>query len=120
MKRKILAILISLLFIATIPSAIGEITNTESDFKENNLDDESVWMRGLLFRCNLVGNHKGWFAIHLVVIYNISSEPQREVYWFEWVTFRLPYLGGMYEIGLGLFTWYYFFGFYGGGLEIIP
>ncbi len=104
MKRKILAILISMLFIAMIPSVIG--VNFESDIVDSSLFDERVWMKGLLSRSNRFPPYR-YLAIRLVVIYNISSNPQREVYWFKWITFRdSAYMGRRYEVGLGLFIFY--------------
>ncbi len=50
MNRKILAILVSLLFITMIPSVIG--VNFESDIIDSSLFDERVWMKGLLSRSN--------------------------------------------------------------------
>ena len=109
MKRKILTILVSLLFITMIPSVVGEIADSESDFKENSLDFDRVYMNALLLYKLRKGNLNTCFAIRLVVWYNISSEPYCEVYWFKWVTFKdSAYLGRMYEVGLGLFT--YIFG----------
>ncbi len=105
MKKKVIAILVSLLFITMIPSAIGEIADSESDFKENNLDFDRVYMRAWLFYKLRKGNHNTFFAYRLVVWYNISSEPYREAYWFKWVTFKdSAYIGRMYEVGLGLLT----------------
>ena len=101
-----------MLFLTTIPSVIGEIADSESDFKENNLDFDRVYMRALLLYKLRKGNPNTFFAYRLVVWYNISSKPYREVYWFKWVTFKdSAYLGRMYEVGLGLFT--YIFGFVG-------
>jgi hypothetical protein len=110
MKRKILTILVSMLFITMIPSVIGDIIEPDSE-------DEIIYMRGLLFRCSRLGNVNNAIAIHLVVWYNTSSGLQREVYWFEPVTFKDSlYMGRMYEIGAGLFT--FLFGLFAGGLEI--
>ena len=115
MKRKILAILISMLFIATIPSAIGDIIEPDSE-------DEWIFMRGLLSHRLRRGNVNNCIVIHLVVWYNTSSGLKREVYWFEQakdIDFLrdLPYLGRMYEVGLGLFI--YIFTFNSGGLKIL-
>ena len=125
MKREIFTILVSMLFLSMIPSVIGRVADFESDFKEPDSEYEWVFMRGLLFNCNRFGNHHGFFVIHLVIwYYNTSSGLHREVYWFGrdvWfnrITFRdSAYLGRMYEVGLGLFT--YVFGFFAGGLEIV-
>ena len=117
MERKILAIFVSLLFLTTIPSVLGEIADSESDFRENNLDFDRVWMKGLLSRSNRFPPYR-YLAIRLVVIYNISSNPQREVYWFKWITFRdSAYMGRRYEVGLGLSIFYIG---YVEGLEIAP
>ena len=112
MKKKILTILVSMLFITMIPSTIGDIFEPDSE-------DEIIWMRGLIHHKLRKGNFNNCIAFHLVVWYNTSSGLKREVYWFEPFTFRdSAYLGRMYEIGLGLFT--YVFGYFQGGLEILP
>lgn len=114
MKNKLLAILVSLLFLTLIPSVIGEIADSESE-------DEIIWMRGLIFHKLRKGNYNKCFAIHLVVWYNTSEGLKREVYRFEHLPFIIrdsAYLGRMYEFGLGLFT--YIFWFFQGGLETIP
>ncbi len=111
MKKKVIAILVSMLFIAMIPSTIGDDCEPEQE-------DKIIFMRGLIFHFHKL--YKGDFptifvAIHLVVWYNTSEGIIREVYWFEPLHFKLPYLGRMYEVGLGLFTFY--FVFFRGGLE---
>ncbi len=104
-----------MLFITMIPSVIG--TNIEFEGREPDSEDEIIRMRGLLYHKLRKGNINTCIAIHLVVWYNTSSGPQREVYWFEPFTFRdSAYLGRMYEVGLGLFT--YIFGIFEGGLEV--
>ena len=113
MKRKILAILVSLLFITMIPSVVGDICEPDSE-------DEIIWMRGLIFHKLRKGNFNTSTAIHLIIWYNTSEGLKREVYWG--VPFPFPfrdsaYLGRMYEVGLGLFT--YIFGPLFGGLEIL-
>jgi hypothetical protein len=109
MKKKVIAILVSLLFIAMIPSTIGDDCEPEQE-------DKIIFMRGLLFHKLRKGNVNIAIAIHLVVWYNTSEGIVREVYWFETVYFRdSAYLGRMYEVCLGLFT--YVFGYFSGGLE---
>ena len=113
--RNLLAIVAILLFIVL---AFSPSINAKIGIESLNtgMDDEWVFMRGLLFRCSRFGNLNKSLAIHLVVwYYNTSSGLQREVFWFEQVTFQ--YAGRMYEVWLGLFT--YIFTFNGGGLEIV-
>ena len=100
-----------MLFIAMIPSTIGD--DCEPEQKE-----EWVWLRGLLLDGIIFGNPKNTFIVTFVIIYNISSNPQREVHRFKWadeIDF-FPITGRIYEIGLGLIR--YVFGFYDGGLEV--
>ena len=111
MKKKVIAILVSLLFIAMIPSTIGYDCEPEEE-------DEIIFMRGLFFHKLRKGNINTIVAIHLVVWYKTSEGLRREVY--RNVPFILPdliYFGRIYEIGLGLFS--YYFGFVGGGLDIL-
>ncbi len=112
MRRKILTIFVSLLFLIMIPSAIGDICEPDSE-------DEIIWMRGLIFHKLRKGNYNTCLAIHLVVWYNTSEGLKREVYRCVPFPFRdSAYMGRMYEVGLGLFT--YIFWFFQGGLEIAP
>ena len=60
MKKKILAVLVSILFLTMIPSVIGDIIEPDSE-------DEIVWMRGLIFHKLRKGNVNNCFAIHLVI-----------------------------------------------------
>lgn len=109
MKKKILAILVSMLFISMIPSTIGDDCEPEQE-------DKIIFMKGLIYHRLRKGNINTVFAIHLVVWYNTSEGIVREVYWFKWITFRdSVYLGRMYDVCLGLFT--YVFGYFEGGLE---
>ena len=103
MKKKVIAILVSLLFISTIPSVVGD--NIEPDS-----EDEIVWMRGLIFHKLRKGNFNTSTAIHLIVWYNTSEGLKREVYWCVPFPFRdSAYMGRMYEVGLGLFTYIFCF-----------
>jgi len=102
-KKKIMGLLVCMLMMTTIPLAAG-MTETEPD-AEPTLDVGRVFLKGLLF-------HR---------LFYIEITPTERT--FGWVTlnhvvFRdSAYLGRMYEVGLGLFT--YIFGFFLGGLEII-
>ena len=116
--NKIFAILISMLFLTTIPSVIGNISDSESGDDVQNSGNERVWLRGLFIDGIIFGNPKNTFIITFVIIYNISSNPQREVHRFKWadeIDF-FPIIGRMYEIGLGLIR--YVFGFYDSGLKV--
>ena len=75
-------------------------------------------MRGLLFRCNRVGNVNHAMALRLHYIEFTPSERTAGVVTMNNVVFKdSAYLGRMYEVGLGMFT--YVVGFYEGGLEIL-
>lgn len=110
MNRRIIVVLVSVLFITSIPTVIGNTCEPDSD-------DEIIFMRGLLFRGNRFGHIYKGYAIHLVIWYKTQSGLKREEYWFKSTAFNFPvYMGHMYEFGIGLFT--YFFGRPLKGLEI--
>lgn len=120
MERKILTILVSMLFLTLIPSAIGEIANPESDVKTTDLDVGRVFLKGfVLFPHNSDGNFT-FFAIRLFYIEITPTESSCGWIILKWVTIQdFNYHGRVYEILLGLFTFLYFFGFLEeGGLEI--
>jgi hypothetical protein len=113
MKKKILAILVSLLFVATIPSVIG--INYELDNK-SSLDIGRCFLKGLLFDLPW-GNPNTYFAIW----FWYPTEEGMQLIILDWL--RVPwwkdsaYLGRFYEISIfGLFI--YVFGFFEGGLEV--
>ncbi|EMR75081.1 hypothetical protein MBGDF03_00861 [Thermoplasmatales archaeon SCGC AB-540-F20] len=115
-KKKIMGLLVCMLMMTTIPLAAG-MTETEPD-AEPTLDVGRVFLKGLLFHRLRKGNVNHALAIRLFYIEITPTERT-----FGWVTlnhvvFRdSAYLGRMYEVGLGLFT--YIFGFFLGGLEVL-
>ncbi len=116
MKKKIIGLLVCMLMLTTIPLAAG-ITETEKE-SEPTLDVGRVFLKGLLFHKLRKGNVNHAMAIRLFYIEITPTERS-----FGWVTLNTvifkdsAYLGRMYEVGLGLFT--YVFGFFEGGLEIL-
>ena len=116
MKKKIIGVLICMLMMATIPLAAG-MTETEPE-KEPTLDVGRVFMKGLLFHRLRKGNVNHALAIRLFYIEITPTERTMGWVTLNHVVFRESiYLGRMYEVGLGLFT--YVFGFFAGGLEVI-
>jgi len=67
MKNKIFAILVSMLFITMIPSAIGEITNHESDIIKPCLDIGRVFYKGLVLFPRYSDGNLTCFAIWLSI-----------------------------------------------------
>ena len=115
MKKKIIGLLVCMLMLTTIPLAAG-ITETENDPEQTSIG--RVFLKGLLFRKLRTGNTNHAMAIRLFYIQITPTE--RTVGWvtLNTVIFKdSAYLGRMYEVGLGLFT--YVFGFFEGGLEIL-
>jgi hypothetical protein len=116
MKKKIIGLLICMLMMTTIPLAAG-MTETEPE-KEPTLDVGRVFLKGLLFHKLRKGNVNHALAIRLFYIEFTPTERT-----MGWVTLNTvwfkdsAYLGRMYEVGLGLFT--YVFGFFEGGLEVL-
>jgi len=85
---------------------------------EPELDVGRVWLRGLLWRCNRVGNVNHAMAIRLHYIEFTGTERTLGTVTMNNVVFEDSAYGGhMYEIGAGLFT--YVIGFFEGGLEIL-
>ena len=116
LNKKIIGILICLLVLSTIPLAAG--TEEKESEPQAQLDVGRVWLRGLLFRCNRWGNVNHGLALRLHYIEVTPSERTFGVVTLNHVMFRdSAYLGRMYEVGLGLFT--YVFGIFMGGLEIL-
>jgi len=116
MKRKIFSLLICILLISTIPLAAG-VTENEPE-REPGLDVGRVWLRGLVFRCNRWGNVNHALALRLHYIEFTPSERTMGIITMNHVVFRdSAYLGRMYEVGLGLFT--YIVGIFLGGIEIV-
>jgi len=84
---------------------------------EPELDVGRVWMRGLLFQCNCIGNVNHAFALRLHYIEFNGNERTDGVVNNNQVVFKdSAYMGRMYKIGTGLFT--YVMGFFEGWLEI--
>lgn len=114
MKKKIIGLLVCTLMLATVPLAAGVTQEKEI---EPELDVGRVFLKGLLFRCNRFGNVNHGLAIRLLYIEITPTERSWGWVTFNRVTFRDSlYMGRMYEVGMGLFT--YVFGLYAGGLEI--
>jgi len=115
-KRKTIGVFVCMLMLATIPLVAGAI-ETEPD-SEPTLDVGRVFLKGLLFHKLRKGNVNHALAIRLFYIEFTPTERA-----FGWVTLNTvifkdsAYLGRMYEVELGLFT--YVFGFFEGGLEIL-
>jgi len=115
-KRKLLGIFVCMLMLTTIPLAAG-MTESEPD-SEPTLDVGRVFLKGLLFHKLRKGNVNHAMAIRLFYIKFTPTERA-----FGWVTLNTvifkdsAYLGRMYEVGAGLFT--YVLGFFEGGLEIL-
>jgi len=85
---------------------------------EPELDVGRVWLRGLLWRCNRVGNVNHGMAIRLHYIEFTGTERTLGAVTMNNVVFKDSAYGGhMYEVGFGLFT--YVIGFFEGGLEIL-
>ena len=116
MNKKILGLLLCIMMISTIPLAAG-VTDTEPE-EQSTLDVGRVWLRGLLFRCNRWGNTNHALALRLHYVEITPSERTVGIVTLNHVAFRdSAYLGRMYEVGFGLFT--YIFGVFLGGLEIL-
>jgi hypothetical protein len=72
MKRKLLGIFACMLMLTTIPLAAG-VADTQPD-PQPELDVGRVWLRGLIFRCNRVGNVNHAMALRLHYIEFTPSE----------------------------------------------
>jgi len=82
------------------------------------LDVGRVWLRGLLWHCNRVGNVNHALALRLHYIEFTGTERTAGIVTDNHVIFKdSAYTGRMYEVGTGLFT--YIIGFFEGGLEIL-
>ena len=111
MKNKVIAILVSLLFIEIIPSALGMNSNSE-DKEPWSSGNGRFTCRGLVFDPPFNSNPDLYFAIWLFY----KTEEGVKLILLDWVIIRLSvYMGRMYEVGLGLFI--YIFGIFEGGLE---
>ena len=100
------------------PKSIGLVTTSDTEPEpEPELDVGRVWLRGLLFRCNRIGNVNYAMALRLHYVELTPTERTAGIVTMNNVVFKdSAYLGRMYEVGFGMFT--YVFGFFEGGLEI--
>ena len=115
MKKKIIGLLICMLMLTTIPLAAG-MTETEQD--PETQDVGRVFLKGLLFHKLRKGNTNHAMAIRLLYIQFTPTERTMGWVTLNTVVFRdSAYMGRMYEVGLGLFT--YVFGFFEGGLQVL-
>jgi len=115
-KRKLLGVFACMLLLTMIPLSAG-MTDTQPD-AETESNTGRVWIRGLLFRCNCVGNFNHGLAIKLHYIRFMPSGETAGMVTMRHVIFKDSACGGrMYEVGLGLFT--YVIGFFEGGLKIL-
>ncbi|UCD13011.1 MAG: hypothetical protein JSW60_05440 [Thermoplasmatales archaeon] len=104
-----------MLMISIIPLAAG-MTQEEPEYQPE-IDVGRVFLKGLLFRCNRFGNVNHALAIRLFYLEITPTERSWGWVTFNRVSFRDSlYMGRMWEVGMGLFT--YVFGLYAGGLEI--
>ena len=116
MKKKIIGLLICMLMLTTIPLAAGMTEKTEQD--PEPLDIGRVFLKGLLFHKLRKGNTNHAMAIRLFYIQFTPTERTMGWVTLNTVIFRdSAYMGRMYEVGLGLFT--YVFGFFEGGLQVL-
>jgi len=114
-KKKMLGVFVCMLMLATIPLAAGM---SESEPDQEPTDVGRMWMRGLLFRCNHIGNENHALALRLHYIEITPTERTTGIVMMNRVIFKdATYNGRMYEVGFGMFT--YVFGFFEGGLEIL-
>lgn len=111
MKRKILAILTSLLFVTLIPSTIGDISEIDSDIRTTNLDVGRTFCIGIGLFPHRSGNTITFFAIWLLY---------KEFLFLKWVTLKdsSTFLAGRYIIQRDLVV--FIVGIFLGGLEIAP
>ncbi len=68
MKNKVITILVSMLFIAMIPSIVGYSVEPGSDLKVNNLDPDRDFMKALLLKHSRIGNTNTCFAIRCCLV----------------------------------------------------
>lgn len=113
MKRKILTILVSMLFLSVIPSVIG--VDSESDDREPCLDIGRVYLKGLFLFPHYSGDDLIFFALSLFFIQFTPTERTYGWIRLQWVT--LENFTGEFKTGpFHIIGW--FFGFLEGGLEI--
>jgi len=116
MIRKILAILVSVLFITMIPSVLG--VTSESEDIEPCLDVERTVYRGLVLFPHYSDRNITFFAICLSYYQISPTERSSGLILFKWITVRSysDLYPRFYDIGLlGLFK--YVIGF-GGGFKV--
>jgi len=112
MRRKILAIIVSLLFLTTIPSVLG--VNSESEDTESCLDIGRVFLKGLVLFPHYSDDQLTCFAI--ILFYIEFTPTERSMGWirFKWIT--LDHAFGIKTGPFHIIGW--LFGFFEGGLEI--
>lgn len=104
-KKKIIGLLICMLMLTIIPLAAG-VTETEPDPEPTELFDR-VWLTGILFRCNRVGD---WYHGQVIRLrwYEISpGDRAGGVQTFpDLVVFKeaIGSVNRIYQFGFGLFT----------------
>ncbi|UCD12966.1 MAG: hypothetical protein JSW60_05205 [Thermoplasmatales archaeon] len=115
MKRRILPILASLLFITMIPSAIGEIANSESDIRTTDLDVGRTFYRGVVLFPHYSDDNLICFVLRL--FYLEITPIERSWGWLTlgWVTFE-KFTGKIITGPFNIIG--YIFGYFEGGLEI--
>ncbi len=118
--KKTITILVSLLFLTTIPSIVG--LNSDSEDIEPCLDITRVFLRGFII---IPHRHPdkifNFFAVRLFYIEFNPTERTKGWITLKWVTIKNPgyiYIEPKYEFGFGLFSLAYLVGFYEGGLVI--
>ena len=115
MKKKITALLVCLLMIATIPLVVGVTEDIESSPNPDIVG--RVWLRGLMFRHIKTGHINNAIAILLHYIEFTPTERTKGIVVLKRVEFSdFLYIGRMYETPLGILV--YVFGFFRGGLEV--
>ena len=119
MYRKLLTILVSMLFVSIIPSVVGGNTELE---KEPCLDVGRTFWFGVVLFANYTGTHLTCYAIYLRYDRFSPTEKDSGVYIMKWISIPFrdsAYMGRMYEIRactFGVIT--IIFGLFPGGLDI--
>jgi hypothetical protein len=112
MKRKILTILVSLLFLTTIPSVMG--VNSDSEDIEPCLDIGGVFLKGLVLFPRYSWESLTCFAIRLFYIEITPTERN-----MGWITFKWVTLENVVNVKTGRFNIIgYINGFFVSGLKI--
>jgi len=114
LKKKIISIILCLLFVLTVPMATGVQKEPEPD----TTDIGRVWLRGLCFNLVDLGRKNFGWAIRVHYIEFTPTERTTGVLRLKRFAFGDSILAGrMYEPGpIGFFT--YIFGVFRGGIEV--